>query len=314
MSTLHTNSQMKCLRRCPRLHYFQYEQLVRPKVKADALVFGTLAHWLCELYWKSDEERKADYAQVLDKARNEFERIALSHLKNAYISKWQDNDRRIKALFVEHEFRFEIESFEFGGKMDGLVELPDGRVVVLEHKTTSAFEYGATSRYRRALDMDTQISHYIYAARSMGYQVDSVLYDVIPTPPRPLKMTPPAQRRYRRDGKLYKGQSERDETPAEYDARLHEAYKPHSLVRYEVHRLDSEIEEWKQDAVALARQRSSMKAFDTWPRSPERCFDYGRQCEFYDVCTRCADLDDERFEQLETAHPELDAPSEGKSE
>ena len=215
-----------------------------------------------------------------------------------------------EALEVERSFRLPLinpesghpsRTWELGGTVDGIVRGADGRVWVLEHKTTSE-DAGPGSAYRRRLAMDGQVSQYIEGAAALGYEVAGVLYDVLVKPDlRPLRATPPEQRKYTRPTKadptprLYAAQRDRDETPAEYGARVVDAIvaAPHRyFARLEVVRLEHEREDWRFDVWQLAEQMRASARTGRAPKNPDACFRYGTPCAFFDACTGASSLDD----------------------
>jgi len=68
-------------------------------------------------------------------------------------------------------------AFTLAGKIDGIVRLADGRLAVLEYKTAGE-DIAPDADYWLRLRCDGQISLYVLAARALGYDVATVLYDV----------------------------------------------------------------------------------------------------------------------------------------
>ena len=157
-----------------------------------------------------------------------------------------------------------------------------------------------------------------------------------------LKATPEGKRRYRKDGKLRKGQREHDETDAEYAARLEEYYDKHPEEKAKVGQLvagqrahDETVEEYLQrlltdiaerpdsyfqraTVVRLEEELDAARrdvwsvvqgidatAFEQPPRNPDACFRFGSPCEYFDVCSGAASIDDPARFRTVAAHPEL---------
>jgi hypothetical protein len=190
---------------------------------------------------------------------------------------------------------------------------------MIEHKTTSeSIEPGGV--YWRRLLIDAQVSMYHVGARALGYELAGCIYDVIGKPRHsPLMATPIESRKVTKSGKLYSGQRDADETPEAFYDRLTEEvagiYEGDELVRggpdkyfarQEIVRLKSQELESAYDVWQLARLRREAELAGRHPRNPEACFRWGRPCDFFDVCTGVASLDDTtRFRRLEHVHEEL---------
>jgi len=233
-------------------------------------------------------------------------------------------------------------TYRLGGKIDALARYADGRLVTVEHKTASS-DIEPGSDYWRHLRLDVQIGTYLVGARALGHEPAECLYDVIGKPAtRPLKATPEESRKYTEakperacgacrgkgakagetcpkcegvgrlpgePSRLYAGQRETDETVEEYRARLREhiAENPDRYyVRGTIVRLDEEEADDAYDRWATAREIAEARRLHRHPKNPDACIRYGRICDFHDVCTRTASLDDPaRFRRAETAHEEL---------
>jgi hypothetical protein len=103
---------------------------------------------------------------------------------------WRWSTMKLESIQTEHAFRLPLinpatgkstPSFDLAGKIDGIVRLEDGRLAVKETKFLSD-DVGPDSDLWRRLRMDAQISLYIHAARKIGYDVSTVLYDVARKP------------------------------------------------------------------------------------------------------------------------------------
>ena len=136
------------------------------------------------------------------------------------------------------------------------------------------------------------------------------LWDVLAVPSvRPLKATPAESRKYTKDGRLYANQRDVDETPDEFFARccakIEEASGEH-YQRAEVPRLERDLEEAARDRWQMAQMLRDAHRLGRAPRNPDACLRYSRPCDFFDVCSGAASLDDTtRFQRLEFPHPEL---------
>jgi len=110
---------------------------------------------------------------VLDKQAREIERIKLLYALIGY--RWYHNNTISPAIAREEYFNLPLLNPDTGhpvpnvfitGKIDKLVTLDSGRLAVKEHKTTGS-SLDSDSSYWAHLNMDTQTSIYIYAARRL---------------------------------------------------------------------------------------------------------------------------------------------------
>jgi hypothetical protein len=325
-SRLLTSSRLKAARACQRLHLFEYELGYRPAETEGALRFGTLLHKGLEAWWRGltsgyEVALAAALEAVASEEADAFDRVRAEEMLRGYHCRWVEEP--YKVLAVEAEFETELRNpttgqpsrtWRLAGKVDAVVmDLRDGLVRVVEHKTSSE-DITPGSEYWRRLRMDGQVSVYFEGAKSLGHEVSGCLYDVLGKPGiRPLKATPPDARKYKKDGTLYAGQREVDETPEEFRARLVEtiAESPARFYqRGEVVRLEAEMDEALFDVWQLGQQIREAELAQRAPRNPDACVRYGRTCPFFDVCTGAASLDGGGFIRRENVHPELQVSKE----
>lgn len=256
--------------------------------------------------------------------------IRASCLLELYHARWADEP--LRALAVEVEYRAPLinpdtgaasRTFQRAGKLDGIVQDDEGRVWVLEHKT-SAEDISPGSDYFDRLNIDGQISHYMAGARSLGYDPAGCLYDVLGKPKHePYKATPIESRKYtveKRDKKtgeilepsrLYSNQRAQDETEDEYAERLRNALlaepdrflRRATVVRLEVDLRDAAFDDWQ-----TARAIRDAQLANRWPRNPDACTRYGSRCSYWAACTRTGSLD-----ELEQITPHTELASTGRS-
>lgn len=257
-----------------------------------------------------------------------------------YDARWSEEP--LEVLAVEVEFRAPMvnpatgaasRTFDLGGKIDAIARhLPSGRVMLVEHKTSSE-DIGPGSDYWRRLRLDAQISTYFRGARALGHDVEGCIYDVIAKPAlRPaavplldeqgtkIVLDANGERVRTKDGKKWRETGDaaagyvlqtRPETPEEFEARLCEAIAAHPAgfyARGEVMRLEDDERDAAADTWATARALADAGRLQRYPRNPEACMRYGRTCEFFDPCSGVASLDDvTRFRRASSPHEELEA-------
>ena len=307
-----TNSMRNKFASCHRAYQFSYVELVRPLVPSEALSFGTAMHALLENYWGGSENPAPTTGDA-------FKDMTLQALFEGYVNRWfaEDEDRFDK-IAAEVGFQAPLMNPETGGisktwklagKIDAIAkEKGSGKVFIVEHKTTSQ-DIGPGSDYWRKLAIDGQVSGYYVGAQSKGFDVENCLYDVIRKPTiKPYKATPEDKRKYNKDGSLSKTCREFDETPEEWYERLKAdiAERPdYYYARVEVARSADDLTDYLFDMWAVGREIADAERLGRFSRNPQSCSAFGK-CEYFDVCSGCASLDDVTlFRKAETANEEL---------
>lgn len=187
-----TASRMESLLSCQRRHYWSYEVGLKAITDARALVFGKAWHAAMEARWQGMAFEDALQAATKDIA--DLDEIALATLSGmlaGYYRKYATCEI-VKVLHPEIEFRIPIEgsrTFDSAGKIDGLAVLIDERQGLFEHKTTSD-SLDADSDYWARLRFNMQIYQYVQAARSLGWNIEIVIYDVARKPTIAPKQVP----------------------------------------------------------------------------------------------------------------------------
>lgn len=281
-------------RRCPRLYYFESVLRYRPAFVDPALKFGKLKHRGLEAWWLAakqglpvDEWLTAALAAIdAYPDTDPFERAKARALMVGYHVRWRGAG--LVVLHVEVEFEGELVNPATGwpsttrgqhGRIDAVAQLPDGRIVVVEHKTTGSDIDDPD--YWQDVSLSAQVGDYLLGAKHLGLAPAGVLYDVIHKPGQlPLKQN-------RRNA--------RDETPDEYGQRVakHIAENPDAYFarRVEV-RLTDELRAAQADLWDTHQQISASEREDRWPRNTGACRMYGRLCAFAPVCRGEATLND----------------------
>jgi hypothetical protein len=301
---------------CPRKHYWRYERHLRSVVDAPALRFGSAWARAMEARWKgATAEEVFDYAFSGVQKLDELEAHTLIGMMNGYWDYYGDKDNMVQIAYPEIEFNrpmAAIRSFVDAGKIDGLCRLNDGRLALIEHKTTSD-SVEPDSDYWTRLRFNPQILQYVAAARSLKWDVELVVYDVARKPSiRPktidvldqygvkMVLDRDGQRVFKKDGTPRTTGSEADgytvqqrqETPEEFGGRLHADCKARPefyFARREVPILDDLMEEFEQQRVAVGRmilgcrqQEMRLKSPEqAWPRAIGQACDY---CEYSGFC------------------------------
>lgn len=338
-----TTSEMKAYRRCKRKHHLGYRLGYREVNKAGPLRFGTAVHAAREVWWSRDSLGDLDKALAAIDAAGEmdlYERAKARAMFTAYHARWIDAEFTILGVEVPFEAPVtnpatgaESKTFRLGGKIDSILQMPNGDVYISEFKTTGV-ECTYETPYWKRLRLDTQISNYYVGARALGYTVRGCLYDVVRKPPiRPsqvpvldetgskIVLDASGQRVATRDRKKWRETGDtklgyvvqtRDETPEEFEDRCLDviaAEPDRFLVRGEVHRLESDELDAAEDLWNTAREMRESELATRYPRNPDACETYGRFCEYWPVCTGVASLDDPTlYRRAAAKHEELTTP------
>lgn len=276
------------------------------------------------------EKLRSDDAYAVAKARA---------LVTVYHEVWGEKlAANYEILDVEHEFQFPLlnpdteaasRSFDEAGKIDVKArDRRNGKIVVIEHKTTSD-SVAPDSDYWDRLRMDTQCSKYYLAAAQDGEEVSGILYDVIGKPgQRPslvptldkdgykIVLGPDGFRVFTKDGKKPRetGDAEKGwvvqgaiETPDQFEARLLSVLRESPgdyFAQREVPRLASDLLEYMADTWALGQQLLYARQHTLWPRNPQACKMMGT-CEMFDLCCGRASVDGVRYANRDKIHGEL---------
>ena len=293
-----TNSEIKTFRRCPREHHYAYRLGYRPVVDAQPLRFGTLWHAMQERWWV-DRNLEATLAVTT----GDVDAFDLAHaraLMRGYHARWADEP--IETIAIEAPFETELvnpdtgaksRSFRIAGKVDGIVRI-NGHVCLTERKTTSQpLDAGGT--YWRALVLDGQISTYLDGARSLGHDVESVMYDVV----RKVAIRPLEANKSRTSPEIPEAFEERCIDTIAKDPERYYA-------RGTVVRLLEEENEARSDRWQVAKAILFAESTKRYPRNVDACFRWGRSCDYFDVCCGNASLENSTlFRRVDNPHEEL---------
>lgn len=332
-----TNSRIQAFQTCRRKHQFSYELAIKPAQQdSAALRFGTVFHEALDVRAKGgDAVATVDMLYQDAPPEQAVERATCRALVAAYCAYWGEESHEV----IASEIAFEIPltnpdtgaastRYKLAGKIDKVVRLADGRLAVMEHKTTGeSIDEGAD--YWLRLRLDSQISTYMLAAKRLGHEVETVLYDVIRKPGIAPKQVPTLDenglqiyvlesgaRALKKDGTPYQSAGDgrkllsHTETAEEFGDRLAAdiAGRPEFYFqRREIPRLDSDLEEAAQEI--WDAQKAIAEAANTGRhyRNSSACFRMGR-CQYFDLCFagwKPGDSLPAAFVHAENAHSEL---------
>lgn len=360
-----SNSAIACYRACPRDFKLRYKLKRRPRRAAEALRFGTLWHCGLNTWWITVGDAADKFSAAVHAMRahaekkgddiNEFDLVKVEELMLGYTARW--GDEKYETIAVERVFDVPLINPETGsasktyrvqGALDALARL-DGKLIHVEHKTTSDDISAGTDYWRMVSALDSQVSTYQSALKSLGLEAET-LYDVVrKVELKPFKETPEESRRYTKgktkqcpfckktgnvpgphlvslaeeedkycDGKgsivielprLDARQHEQDETVEEFRERIraHIAENPgRYYARGPIVRLERDEAEHAKDTWQIAAMIRLSENADSFPRNPGACRRFHRLCEYFEVCSGNASIDnDTLFRTAEHAHEEL---------
>lgn len=328
-----TNSMRSKFAACHRAYKMAYVDLKRPVATSEALSFGTAMHSLLEHYWKREGFGPIDTG-------DRFRDVTLRELFDGYVRRWLDEDlERYDNIGAEVYFEAPLMNPETGGisktwklagKIDAVArERSTGKVVIIEHKTTSS-DIGPGSDYWKKIPIDGQVSGYYVGAQAVGLEAQDCVYDVIRKPSiRPSSTVPvldddglkivvdevTGERIMKKDGTPRQSAGEgmkmltREELPDEYALRLRDdicARPDYYFQRLNVARSTDDLAEYLFDMWAVSREIADAERLGRFSRNPNACSMYGT-CEYFDVCTGCASIDDVTlFRTAERPNEELE--------
>lgn len=314
-----TNSAIKTFKTCRKKYWFAYEHRLRPLSERSYLTFGSAMHHAIELLGIQGIEVAREYlGELKDQWSDRFAWFTLWALFHGYVERYKDHPLVFEVIEAERVFQLPIRNPETGapsktfmqsGKIDAICRLADGRVVIHEIKTIS--ENPGSERYWRRIMVDAQVTMYFLAAQELGYDIETIIYDVLRKPCiEPLKATPIEDRKYRKtDGLLYANQREFDETPDEWGDRLYAdiCERPDFYYgRREIPRLEQDLATFRFELWDIAKDIRQAQLGNRWYRNMGTNCD---QCDPSEICYGFVPWDGESvpagFQRLDDPNPEL---------
>ncbi len=342
-ANLLTNSSEQTFKTCPRKFYLAYRLGLRPAHNSDPLRTGHAFHFGLEQLKGGmgidhaeqvvrDLYRESVCPPWLEADDFATEEETVIALLRGYHARYKD-DAIIEYVAVELPFSLpivnpatgrETPTFRSAGKIDGIVRLPDGRLALMEHKTTSE-AIDLSSDYWKRLMLDAQISRYVLAARTMGHDVETTIYDVVRKPSIRPKAVSKADRTLATSNGNYFGLKLTEtcperETPAMFGARLlaDTIERPDFyFARNEVPRLEADLEEFRAEQWQIQRTIRIAETEGRFYRNTGACTSPYR-CQYLDICRGMAGDPNESipagFRIVNRLHEELASSEERKDQ
>jgi hypothetical protein len=301
-----THSCMSTFKTCQRKFEYSYVKGIRKDVDSKPLRLGGAVHKGLELIATQSLEAAceaiiAEYSVVpawanTDELVNDWltEGAVALQLVRGYARQYQSDGFKVVAAEVPFELPIinpetgrPSNTYRFAGKIDRIIETPAG-LMILETKTTGE-SIDPESDYWLRLRIDTQISGYILAARKLGYDVQSVMYDVIRKPS--IRVT-------------------KKETIEQYAERLYNdlAERPgFYFARREIPRLESDLDEFRRELWRISKDVRDSELANFFYRNTSACL-APYKCTYWSLCTNgftpSSTLPD-GFTTVSDVHPEL---------
>ncbi len=327
MTQLLTNSRMSCFRSCPRRHQIRYELAIAPEEESIALRVGTAYHAALEAIDIGGDPWSAITA------RGDLDAYSAAMVA-AMVTVHQEQRAGQTLEVVASEVAFDLplrnpttgaasKVWRIAGKIDRIYRLPDGRLCLQDYKTTTE-DMTPGSDFWLRLSLDQQMSLYVLAARELGHDIQTIVYDVTERPmQKPHKATPVEDRKFtqkaskladgtiRPAGSLYAGQRETDETPEEFAGRVAETMRAEPtrfFARHEIARTDGDLDDVRHEVWSQQLAMREMQRSGRWFKNPNACVSPYR-CPYLSICAqstqRLTDSVPDGFRKLADAHPEL---------
>lgn len=316
----YTNTSLATARRCLTEFDLRYMQQLEPEgADSEALQVGQT--WANAL----DVEHKGGepYLAIQKRAPSAIWEEKIRRLFAAHYWYWKDQP--FKVIETERTFCVEHLGVEYEGRLDGIVEMDDGRRGLLECKTTSD-SVDAGSLFWDRLRLDVQVGLYALALPMLP---SFILYDVVRKPtinPKNLSKADVARLRKETQGGgagIYFGESftaeqlagpieEGRESIEMYGARLTAdiGNRPdYYFARREVTRTAADYQTLMDNLVSQVEVIEYAQISHNMHRNPDACATFGR-CRFFGLCSNNirpqeGDPSPDGFRRREHLHPEL---------
>lgn len=326
-----TASSMNAYDKCPRLYKYRYIDQKQSSRPQPALLSGSAFHIGTQSFWEKDSldtmlakvsqftgenEHFLTDAGKLDAVKVEAYVRGYHHHRSA-AGPWQG----LEVIGVELEWAQEFEGVEFKGKIDLLLRDSEGRIYIVDHKTSGARDVdNFSSAWWSRLRFDTQLVTYRMAMEEMirlgkidGSGQVSLAYDVVQkTKSKPAQKKRIAKKKSETEFQYEARKLANMETLAEYKAKLISKYMSETErymwkeIPIPSHKYEEKVNEICEVAHEMAAPRMSYR------RNQSSCTSIFGQCEFFNVCCGTETLDSPSFED-KPAHSELNQGDKNES-
>lgn len=244
-------------------------------------------------------------------------RAKLRGLLRGYVRRWAD--QQIEVLEIETLTTSDLynpatqaksRSFTVASKKD-ILFVDEGRLWLMDHKTTSMDIEDPNCVYRRQLIVEGQHLHYALLEHLNGRRVDGAVWDVMRKPGiSPRNITKAEQAQIAGTGTWFGDPAEASdrETPEMYEARVaHECTSnpDRYFQRWRVARLDQALIEYAGELWQHSQDLLWARRQGSYPRNSGACMEYNRACRFLGICSGYDEPDSQNWQRAAWVHPEL---------
>lgn len=313
-----THSRLSCFRACPRKHELRFEVGIAPEQESEALRIGTAFHAAQEAAdTGADPEAAIGSLGTLDA----YEMGLVAAMFTVHRERWAGDTLEVVASELAFELPLRNPAtgaatplWRLAGVIDRIYRLPDGTLAIQDYKTTTD-DISPGSDYWLRLSLDQQMSLYVIAARELGHDVSTILYDVTVRPLlRPYRKTPNDKIQLKKNGEPYANTRLQDESPFDYTVRVANAMRAEParyFARHEIARLDRDLEATRMEVWQQAQSIRTAQRLGYWWRTPGACVTPYR-CPYLAVCHQ--DITKQNipagYRLLDDVHPELSKATE----
>jgi hypothetical protein len=299
-----TYSSISSFLNCRKLYKYRYIDELVPITKDKNLKLGNdihnfLADWhryndrfnlidTIDNYYKNkeqNEDNKSNYNLAKVMMLSYIERYPSEEFIPVVLEETFENN------IINPSTNYSSRNFIISGKVDGLIQYPDGTYYLLEHKTTS----NIAGSYLERLWTDFQISLYsYYIEQSKGIEIDGVLYNILTKAKLRQGKEETEKEFYERRmnliSKSKKGNSNAKRKLAESDLyfqkRLKEKYKePTMFHREKIYISKDSLEKVNEHIWNISKSILSAFNKNNFYPNPSYCFNYNKPCSYYPICS-----------------------------
>jgi hypothetical protein len=283
-----SHSRLSQFRTCPRKYAFEYIQGRVPIRKTRALEVGLAWHEAMEVYWRESREAAIQWlisqAEVLEQA-DTAKLVALLRHYAPPVDQYE-------VVSIEEAFEGPVRvpgrpralrGYRFGGRRDMVLRDKAGHYWLLERKTTSDDITGFGDFWRR-LNLDFQTSVYLLYGTFEG-----VLYDVVRKPQL-------------RPSRVDEAMATSQGIPVAdaYLERISREIAANPAVYFQFREIRKTPQDLAETAADLAQWTQNLRACHRsghFPRNTGACRGLFGPCQYIDVCSGAASIDDDTLFQ-----------------
>jgi len=248
-------------------------------------------------------------------------------LLRGYDARWTPNEYQVVSVekmyagpLTNPDTGRRSRNLDIAGVLD-VVAQRDGRLVVIDHKSTSLEIEDPAGSYWRQLVVEGQVSHYMLLLWQAGIKPDEAVWDVMRKPGISPKKLSKADRagvlafgEYH-DAKLSQASldvlagGEERETLEMYEARLaHDCIKErpqHYFQRRTIPRLDKELIDYARELWEHGQELLHVRKTNRHARNSGACMLYGTPCKFLGICSGYDEPDSDKWARKACVHNEF---------